>query len=352
MASIENIEHVSIDGLIPYEHNSKKHSEKQLRLIEKSIQEFGFITPILIDEHNRIIAGHGRTQAAKMLGMSTVPAVRVEGLTDEQRRAYIIADNRLTELGGWDKDIIAEELSTLDIDGFDVDITGFCIDDISQLQLAIDKPYGAERQRTIDTYNLGLQDNVESTEDFWQMPVIENNGYIPESLIGFNYAKTSKNNQAGIHFYLDDYQFERVWNSPEKYIEILKNFSCILSPDFSLYTDMPMPMKIWNTYRSRQIGAFYQSCGIKVIPTISWCEPETYQFCFEGIPQGSIVSVSTIGVKREDSAFETWKNGMDAMIQKIKPSAILVYGGILDYDYGDINVVYYDNQVLKEWKKT
>lgn len=341
---------VSISELKPYEYNSKKHPQKQIDLIEKSIEEFGFISPILIDADKNIIAGHGRVMAAKALGIETVPAVLVEGLTEEQQRAYIIADNRLTELGGWDKEILANELSVLDIADFNVDLTGFNITDINQLQLSNEKPYGAERDRTIEAYNMDLQSELVNTNDFWQMPVIAKTDYIPERLIGFNYAKSSKEKDTGIHFFVDDYQFERVWNDPEKYVDILAKYQCILSPDFSLYTDMVMPLKIWNVYRSRFIGAYYQSQGIEVIPTVSWAEEETFQFCFEGIEPGGTVAVSTIGVKEQDDAFEIWKSGMDAMIERLHPKTILVYGGALDYDYKDINVVYYDNQVLKNWK--
>ena len=111
-----------------------------------------------------------------------------------------------------------------------------------------------------------------------------------------------------------------------------------------------MPMKIWNIYRSRQIGAYYQARGIKVIPTISWAEAETFEFCFLGIPKGSIVSVSTIGVKENSEALAVWEEGMKAMIEQIEPSTILVYGGKLEFDYGDINVIYFDNKVLKNWR--
>ena len=183
------------------------------------------------------------------------------------------------------------------------------------------------------------------------MPIIKNDNFIPSKLIGFNYAKTSKEKNVGIHFYLDDYQFERLWNNPEEYIDILKQYECILSPDFSLYMDMPMPMKIWNIYRSRLIGQYYQSQGIKVIPTLSWAEEETFEFCFEGIPKGSIVSISTIGVKKNKEALKIWQEGMDAMIQEIQPSTILVYGGKLDYNYGNIQVKYYENKVTEKFKK-
>ena len=114
---------------------------------------------------------------------------------------------------------------------------------------------------------------------------------------------------------------------------------------------MPMPTKIWNTYRSRQIGAYYQSKGIKVIPTVSWAEPETFEFCFLGIPKGSIVSVSTVGVKKDPEALAIWQDGMKAMIEQIEPSTILVYGGELEFDYGDIEVIYFENKVTKNWRE-
>jgi hypothetical protein len=111
--------------------------------------------------------------------------------------------------------------------------------------------------------------------------------------------------------------------------------------------DMPMPMKIWNVYRSRQIGSYYQQKGIKVIPTIQWAEKNTFHFCFEGLEQNCVVSVSTIGVKRNEEALQTWKDGMDAMIEKLKPKTILVYGGKIDYNYKDIEVIYYENKVIE-----
>ena len=111
-------------------------------------------------------------------------------------------------------------------------------------------------------------------------------------------------------------------------------------------------MKIWNIYRSRQIGAYYQSKGITVIPTISWAEKETFSFCFKGIEQGSVVAVSTIGVKESEKAYNIWRDGMDEMIKQIKPSVILVYGGKVNYNYGKIKVVYFDNKNTERIKKS
>ena len=341
-------ENVPIDKLIPYENNARTHNDKQIEKVANSIEEFGFLNPILIDSDYGIIAGHCRTLGAKKLGLKEVPCIFVEDLTEEQKRAYILADNKLALDAGWDYDLVKIELEELDDLSFDITLTGFDYDIIFDDDEGY---YGDERERTNDAYNLEIAGQSDLTNDFWQMPIIKNNHYIPNDLIGFNYAKTSKEKNVGIHFYVDDYQFERVWNAPEKYIDVLAKYDCILSPDFSLYMDMPMPMKIWNTYRSRQIGAYYQSQGIKVIPTISWAEPETYEFCFQGIPKGSIVSVSTVGVKQNKEALEIWEDGMRAMIETIEPSTILVYGGELDFDYGDIEVIYFDNKVLKNWSE-
>ena len=338
-------ENVKIDKLKPYENNARTHNKKQIEKIAKSIKEFGFINPVIVDKDYGIIAGHGRVLGASALGMTEVPCIFVEDLTEEQKRAYIIADNKLALDAGWDYDLLKIEIEELNDLDFDVSLTGFDLDIIYDE----DGYYGDERERTNDKYNLDIASESETTNDFWQMPIINNDGYIPKDLIGFNYAKTSKAKNVGVHFYIDDYQFERVWNAPEKYVDILAQYDCILSPDFSLYMDMPMPMKIWNIYRSRQIGAYYQSKGIKVIPTVSWAEKETFSFCFQGIPKGSIVSVSTIGVKQDSDALEVWKDGMREMIQAIEPTTILVYGGKLDFDYGDIEVIYFDNKVTERW---
>lgn len=335
------IEYVDINTIKPYEKNAKIHTKEQVNQIKKSIEQFGMNDPIAL-WNGEIVEGHGRLLACKELGLSEVPIIRLDYLTDEERKAYTLVHNKLTMNSDFDLDILNNELATFDT--IDMEDFGF---DLNFDELVDEQFKENERHRTNDTYNLNLVDLSNSTNDFWQMPIIENNNFIPTDLIGFNYAKSSDNKKCGIHFYLDDYQFERLWNNPEDYVTILSEYECILSPDFSLYLDMPMPMKIWNIYRSRQIGQYYQSQGIKVIPTLSWAEKETFEFAFKGIPKGSIVSVSTIGVKRDEQALQIWQDGMDAMIKEIEPSVILVYGGKLDYNYGNIQVLYFENKVTE-----
>lgn len=343
------IEYIPITELRPYENNAKIHTKEQIDQIKESILEFGMNDPIAIWKDNIIIEGHGRLLACEELGMDEVPIIRLDNLTDDERKAYTLIHNKLTMNTDFDIEILNYELENINIDmsNFGFDLGTF---EDEEMDFEDDNSYyGDERERTNRAYNLDLIETL--TNDFWQMPIIQNDNFIPNDLIGFNYAKSSENKNCGIHFYVDDYQFERVWNYPEKYVDVLKDYECILSPDFSLYLDMPMPMKIWNIYRSRLVGQYYQSKGIKVIPTISWAEKETFSFCFLGIPKGSIVSISTIGVKQDQKALQIWREGVDEMIKQIEPKAILVYGGKLDYDFKDIKVYYYDNKVTENWKK-
>ena len=129
---------VCIDKLKPYERNARTHSAEQIEKIANSIKEFGFINPVLIDGDFGIIAGHGRVEGAKKLGMTEVPCLFVEDLTEEQKRAYIIADNKLAEDAGWDMEILQSELKFLQDADFDVALTGFSMDDIDLTDTDID----------------------------------------------------------------------------------------------------------------------------------------------------------------------------------------------------------------------
>ena len=113
-----------IAELRAYEKNPKAHPEWQIQMLVRSIEEYGWTVPVLVDAEGVVIAGHGRLEAARAMGMESVPTIAIEGLTDDQVRAYRIADNKLTEVGGWDETTLAEELKALDEAGFDTDLTG------------------------------------------------------------------------------------------------------------------------------------------------------------------------------------------------------------------------------------
>lgn len=314
-----NIDLVEVDRIKPYENNPR-NNKKAIDAVAKSLKEFGFQQPIVVDENGIIIVGHTRYEAAKKLGLEYIP-VKYAELDEQKAKAYRIADNKTNELASWDDEKLLEELEALTIDMSDF---GLDIDDIDIGY------YGDERERTYNAVNLNEYDNDRS-DGFYQMPVITAEHYIPDSLLPFNYVLSKDKFESGVHFFIDDYQFERIWNSPEKYMERLSKFTCCLTPDFSLYMDMPIAMQIWNVYRSRMIGQIMQDNGIKVIPTLSWSSEDSYSFCFDGIEKGGTVAVSTVGCVRD--AKEAWYAGMDEAMQRLEPSCVLVYGSDIGYEF-------------------
>lgn len=129
----EKIEQRAVEKLIPYARNSRTHSDAQVAQIAASIKEWGWTTPILIDETEQVIAGHGRLMAARKLGMAEVPVIVAAGWTDAQKRAYVIADNKLALNAGWDESLLALEFGELEGLGFDVELTGFSAEEIAAL---------------------------------------------------------------------------------------------------------------------------------------------------------------------------------------------------------------------------
>lgn len=125
----------SVKDLIPYINNARTHSDEQVTQIASSIREFGFINPIIIDDKNNVIAGHGRLLASKKLGLKEVPTVLVDHLTDTQRKAYVLADNQLALNAGWDDELLKLELAQLDDVGFDLELLGFDLSNLKNLNI-------------------------------------------------------------------------------------------------------------------------------------------------------------------------------------------------------------------------
>lgn len=129
------LEYVAVDKLVPYARNARTHSDSQIAQLAASIREFGFTNPVLTDGDKGIIAGHGRVMAARKLGMATVPCIELSHLTEPQRRAYILADNRLALSAGWDDEMLRVELADLKEMDFALDLTGFSVDEVDALLL-------------------------------------------------------------------------------------------------------------------------------------------------------------------------------------------------------------------------
>lgn len=152
--------------------------------------------------------------------------------------------------------------------------------------------------------NLMFLRNQFKGDGVFEIPKIEKEEINLENIELIGYDRLNENETEKIvHFFLDDYKFEVMWKDPEPRIEKLKKYKAVLAPNFSIYTEMPLSLKLYNTFRSRWCGAYLQAKGIKVIPTIVWGEPDTFWFCFNGVAQGSVVAVSTVGVRKEKSLF-------------------------------------------------
>ena len=163
----ERIEHWPMDKLLPYARNARQHSDEQIAQIAASIAEFGFVNPCLVGADGVLVAGHGRLAAARKLGLSTVPVVVLDHLTPTQRRALVLADNRLAELSTWDDVLLRIELEALQDEGFDLDLTGFDADALAEL-LAGEEPEH-EGQTEDDAVPEMPEEPVSKPGDVWRL---------------------------------------------------------------------------------------------------------------------------------------------------------------------------------------
>ena len=198
-------------------------------------------------------------------------------------------------------------------------------------------------------YNLSYV-NLSNFVGKFQFPKLRKTNCIPGELISFKNAMKHNKFEAFVHFYLNDGEFECLWRNPERYITRLKKFDGILTPDFSLYTDMPLAMQIWNIYRSRIVGKIFERNGIRVIPAISWSDSRSFDFVFDGIPKNGVVSVSSVGIWKNKKFYHLFLKGLSAMIQKLQPACIVFYGKIPTYDFGSIPIIQ-QNPDTFYWKK-
>lgn len=158
------------------------------------------------------------------------------------------------------------------------------------------------------------------------LPVVINE---PIDMIGFNFAGKHKHpEQVGVHFFLKDYQFTRLWTSPDIYTAMLRRFRFVCTPDFSMYTDFPMALQINSHYRKHWLGAYWQSKGMVVIPTICWSDERSFEWCFDGEPRKGTVAVSSVGTQLQTEAKRLFLLGYEQMISRLQPETVLFHGRI------------------------
>ena len=327
------IEVLKIKDLKPYAKNAKKHPKKQIEKIANSIEAFGMNDPIGIwGKDNLIVEGHGRVEALKQLGYDEVPCIRLDHLNDEERRAYTLAHNKVAE-SEWDFDLLNEEID--DILSFDMEDFGFeFVDEEKNKRDTQNKVEGILNLNKATFPGAGKYDIPQLA------PVYENEiGEIKE-WIGFNYVLSDKEPEGkAVHFFIDDYQFQRLWNSPEKYMEKLARYEAVLTPDFSPYADMPLATQIFNHYRKHWVGALMQEYGVKVVPTIRASRDErSLDFYLDGEPKGGVVCISSMWTS-DDEAREYFMREYETMRKTLKPEKIYVYGNEVEGLKGNIEYI-------------
>lgn len=149
--------------------------------------------------------------------------------------------------------------------------------------------------------------------------------------VDFNQAVSLTDAKAaykGVHFFVDDYRFNRLWTNIDKYVNNLKRFRYVMTPDFSTYTDFPKAIQIYNHYRKHWVGAYLQENGVKIIPTISWSTPDSYGWCFDGEPVGGTVAISSVGCMNGKEKKELFISGYREMVRQLHPESIIFYGDV------------------------
>ena len=177
----------------------------------------------------------------------------------------------------------------------------------------------------------------------WNIPFVKKQELNVDklSLIACSDTKSndsSVNTQNGVHFFVDDYRFNGIYNNPEKSLAKYSQYAFLLTPDFSTYADMSLWRQIESVAKNRWCGAYWQSKGLTVIPTISWSTPRSFDFCFDGVEQNAIVAVSTLGCRRSKLQF---MRGYEAMVDKLNPETIICFGDPLAEMQGTIITVDY-----------
>ena len=185
--------------------------------------------------------------------------------------------------------------------------------------------------------------NEYSSHGKWNIPLIKKQAVDVENvkLIACSDTRSNDNEtntKNGVHFFVDDYRFNGIYNNPEKSLRKYSQYAFLLSPDFSTYADMNLWRQLESVAKNRWCGCYWQEQGLTVIPTISWSTPRSYEFCFDGVEKNSIIAIGMIGCKQNKKEF---LRGYDYMLSKIEPEAVICFGTPFDEMRGNIIPVDY-----------
>lgn len=344
------IEYINLDEIKPYEGNAKKHPKKQIEEIAASIKQFGMNDPIGI-AGDTIIEGHGRYLALQLLGQTDhVPVIRLDHLSEEERAAYVHVHNKLTMDTGFDMKALTkdlEKITSIDMKSYGIDLS----DPKYNLDLMHQTYKDNTRYSVLNILNLAK--GQFPGEGKYDIPILDPVTELRpiDEWIGFNYVLSDNApERKAVHFFVDDYQFERLWNNPEKYLEKLKRYAAVATPDFSPYGDMPNVLQIYNHYRKHWVGKWLQENGVTVIPTIrKSTDPRSDEWYLDGEPHNGIVLISSMWTGN-DEIKDIFNLEYHRMRERLRPSKVLIYGKPLeDFDYGK-HVEFIKSFTEKRWE--
>lgn len=338
------IEYKQITDLKPYENNPRINDDA-VEYVANSIRDFGFKVPLVIDRENVVVCGHTRLKASELLGLTEVPCIIADDLTDAQIKAFRLADNKVSEKAMWDTSKLNLELDDLELDDIDMEDYGF--EFVTDIEHELNQENTQSQVENI--LNLGkAQFEGVGKYDIPQLQPVKELPEIKE-WIGFNYVLSDDNPEGkAVHFFIDDYQFERIWNNPDAYIEKLRKYVCVATPDFSPYGDMPNACQIYNHYRKHWVGAYLQAHGITVIPTIrSSSDERSYEWYLDGEPHDGIVLISSMWASQEGVG-ELFEREYNTMYEELNPCKVFVYGK--EYPNLKGNIEYIKSFTQKRWE--
>jgi hypothetical protein len=318
------IENRDVKELKKYAKNARRHPKKQIEALVQSITQFGFRFPILLDRDGVIISGHGRLEAAIKMGLKAVPCVIADDLTPEQANALRLADNSIGTLSTWDTNLLADEIAKLE--NLDIEMPEL---DIPPFDMGL---FGFDTERLADKTPTRLKQNMENFmrleyeqgHNDWDIPETQARPVNMDGVTWFNFNNkeqiTDPANSA-IHFYIEDYQFDVVWNQPDKYLPLFKSVRAVVAVDFSVYTDMPKAMRLWAQFKRQTLAKHWQDNGVNVISSLSWAHGMIEPWTFAGIPHGGPCAVQYVGHGADKGA------GVDELatvLEMIKPSQLFI----------------------------
>ena len=380
---------VGIDALRPHPRNPNKHPPKQVALLAKLIRRVGMRQPITVSKlSGYIVRGHGRLAACKALKMAEVPVDFQDYADEAEEMADLMADNRIPEFADLDMEAAWRNLGDI-ADAFKLEDLGFMKSEFKDvnLQALLDAPIDDKLAEEVvppkvaEVTETKWKPALLPTSNKWGIPdirldMIPNDFEVtgircnredevkPGMMFLWNSNKFPDDCKRGVcAFYVDDFRFENIckdFNAMVEAGERIKawNFAAAISPNWSMWRNMPHALQVYVTYKVRYVARYWQEMGIKVIPDINWSDEQSYEFCFDGIPKNAPVAAvqcrtTNTGTAQFAESKKYFLMGLRTALERLTPRKLLIYGGMKhrkwiepNVDFGDTVPVWVDSWEL------